>query len=229
MKIFPQKIIVLFDERQSEYSRHISSIIGLIGEDLLSAFFKYFYENKYNTKVTIGDGHPSKKTSKNHRKDLDRWIKVSKKSDSFYFQAEIKNWSAYAFGANSLKWNASKKEVIKSAEKNWNRFNELFNKDKNPSIRKVIFEANNIPDNTSKADALLIYWLPLKNPSNKKLNSFFEYKIQNKKRGEMKKLYIFSRSLFLREYLAKNGNKPLLLEMDETGERMNILHNYLGI
>lgn len=224
IKIYPNEIIKLFDEKKDEYKNHISPIIGLIGEDFLTALFQYYLES-IGRKVEILNGHPTKQLSNRRSKNLDRWILVNdERGKRTLYQTEIKNWTAYSIGGFSL--NADKR-LSKKTNQNWDRFVELLEKE--DKLRKVILKMNRHNDISKqvKIAPLLLYWLPM---FYNKRKCFFEYKIKKPRRSEFNYLYIFSGSSFLREYVQKNGNKPLILKIGNATEvRLRILKDKFHI
>ena len=79
----------MFDTRNSEIKGHITSIIGIVGEDLGAALFKHYYERNHNGKASISDSSPKSGGRKGPR--LDRWIYVAEKQKTIAYQTEIKN------------------------------------------------------------------------------------------------------------------------------------------
>ena len=53
IKLNVQEIINLFDVKKDDVRYDITSVIGVVGEDLGAALFKCYYEEKFGKKVTV--------------------------------------------------------------------------------------------------------------------------------------------------------------------------------
>ena len=142
-KINISEIIELYDMQNRENSKHISSITGLIGEDLLSGLLKhYLCRNEDGVDVKIDESVTPKQKGKNG-KMLDRWILTSKLgvADKCY-QTEIKNWSSHSLSGVKFDFNPEL-----PLDFDTNKSDEIFNKiwDKTYGGRLSLFVSDAIP------------------------------------------------------------------------------------
>src|ERR1700676_5247450 len=133
MKLNVKELLDFFDNKRDDVRHDISSVIGVVGEDLGAALFKRYYEETFGKKVTVSP-FPVLGVIKNGTKKaprLDRWIYVEQSKNKFTtYQTEIKNWSAYAIGARKV---AIDLKIIPAIGLlNWqDRFKNLKRRDKN--------------------------------------------------------------------------------------------------
>ena len=199
MKLNIEELLDFFDNKKDDIRHHISSVIGVVGEDLGAALFKHYYEKTSGKKVTIsllpvlGEIKPG--TKKGPR--LDRWIYIEQSKSKFTaYQAEIKNWSAYAIGARKVGTNPRTIPAIGFL--NWqDRTKFLKDKDKNRE-NKVFYlmkKPVGFPINTI-SEPLIIYWCVL-SEDGKNLNPFFQSFFSKTKSATFKFYYAlsFSRSI----------------------------------
>jgi len=78
-----------FDNKKDDIRHDISSVIGVVGEDLGAALFKRYCEKTLKKKVTISTFQVLSGKMKGPR--LDRWIYVEQSKNKFTtYQTEIK-------------------------------------------------------------------------------------------------------------------------------------------
>ena len=74
MKLNTKELLDFFDNKKDDIRHDISSVIGVVGEDLGAALFKRYYEETFGKKVNISPFPVLSGTMKGPR--LDRWIYV---------------------------------------------------------------------------------------------------------------------------------------------------------
>lgn len=209
IKIKRTDIIELFDVKKEKWKHNITSIIGIVGEDLGAALFKKYYEKTRKNKVIISKCSVLGVTKNKKAPRLDRWIYIKK--SKIAYQTEIKNWSAYAIGGRSID---SDKNIKDIAFENWQERAKSIKKRAMNRENKVLREMkrpNDFPFKKFKPTPLLIYWMVL-SEDGKNLKPLFKPK-------GFKNLYVFSMSNYLRS-IKKKG---LRLDMPDTKERINLL------
>ena len=129
MKLSIKELLDFFDVKKDDIRHDISSVIGVVGEDLGAALFKRYCEETLGKKVTISSFPVVSGKMKGPR--LDRWIYIEQSKNKFTaYQTEIKNWSAYAIGARKV--GTDPKTIPDIGLKNWEeRIKRLQHKDKN--------------------------------------------------------------------------------------------------
>lgn len=224
MKLNIKDLLDFFDNKKDDIRHDISSVIGVVGEDLGAALFKRYYEETSGKKVTISPfpvlGVIESGTKKGPR--LDRWIYVQQSKNKFAaYQTEIKNWSAYAIGARKV--GADPKTIPAIGLLNWkDRINRLQHKDKNGES-KVFYPMKKPIDFPNKAvrNPLIIYWSVL-SKDGKNLNPFFRVSMSIK---GFKELSVFSMSNYLRSV----KKKEIVLNMPSAEKRIKLLKKYFPI
>jgi len=216
MKLNVKELLDFFDNKKDDIRHDISSVIGVVGEDLGAALFKRYYEKTFGEKVIISPSPVVSGTMKGPR--LDRWIYVKHSKNNFTaYQTEIKNWSAYAIGARRV--GADPKTMPAIGLLNWkDRSARLRHRDKN-NENKVFYPMKKPTDLPNKAtiEPLIIYWFVLSN-----LNSLFKVDMHIK---GFKKLNVFSMSNYLRSI----KNKEITLDMPSAEKRIKLLSRYFPI
>jgi hypothetical protein len=224
-KINISEIIELYDMQNRENSKHISSITGLIGEDLLSGLLKhYLCRNEDGVDVKIDESVTPKQKGKNG-KMLDRWILTSKLgvADKCY-QTEIKNWSSHSLSGVKFDFNPEL-----PLDFDTNKSDEIFNKiwDNNageilhPSVNKVLYEMHNKPSEIElNPEPLVCFWMPITFKGIKK--PFFNLNHQNITKKGFKGVSFFSGSIYLRSLLHSDINE-IEIEMPNVIKRMSLI------
>lgn len=220
IKLKVKDIINLFDTKLDDLRHDISSVIGVVGEDLGAALFKRYYEQKFGKKLVISPYSPVSGTMKGPR--LDRWLYAKQSKNKFTaYQTEIKNWSAYAIGARMV--GVDPKAIPAIGLLNWkDRVLRLEHKDKNGE-NKVFYPMKKPSDfpNNAVLEPLIIYWFAL-SKDGKSLDPYFSV---NMPVNGFKKLNVFSMSNYLRSI----KDKELKLDMPSAEKRIAILKKYFPI
>ena len=222
MKLNVKELLDFFDNKKDDIRHDISSVIGVVGEDLGTALFERYYQETLRKKVTISPFPVVSGTMKGPR--LDRWIYVEQSKNKFTaFQTEIKNWSAYAIGARKV--GTDPKTMPAIGLLNWkDRIKRLQHKDINGE-NKVFYPMKKPIDFPNKAnlESLVIYWFVL-SKDGKNLNSFFKV---NMSRKGFRKLNIFSMSNYLRSIEKKE--KEITLDMPSAETRIKLLEKHFPV
>ena len=217
IKIKIADIIELFDVKKKELKNDITSIIGIVGEDLGAALFEKYYKEILNIDVIVSKNYsPLSITTNRKGPRLDRWIYVE--DSKIAYQTEIKNWSAYAIGGRSISPEDNIKDI---ALKNWKERIKSIKENKLNRENKVLCKMkrpDDFPFNKFRPEPLIIYWMVL-SKDGKNLQPFF--KVNIKKNG-FNKLNVFSMSNYLR-YLQSKKIKELKLHMPDAENRINLL------
>jgi len=220
IKLKIKEIINLFDVKKDDVRHDISSVIGVVGEDLGAALFKRYYEETFGKKVLISPYSPVSGTMKGPR--LDRWIYIEQsKNKCMAYQTEIKNWSAYAIGARMV--GVDPKAIPAVALLNWkDRIQRLQHKDKNGE-NKVFFPMKKPIDFPDKAtlEPLIIYWFVLSKDGTN-LDPYFSVGIPI---NGFKKLNVFSMS----NYLRRIKKKEIALNMPSAEKRIRLLRKHFPV
>jgi hypothetical protein len=224
-KIKISEIIELYDLQNKENSKHISSITGLIGEDLLSGLLKhYLCRNENGVDVIIHESVTPKQIGKNG-KMLDRWIlKLKDGKPEVCFQTEIKNWSSHSLSGVKFNLNTENPYDFEIGESD-KIFNKIWDKNNgellDPSVGKVLFEMNNKPNDFNvKVQPLVCFWMPITNNSN--IQPFFTINHENINKKGFDNLSFFSGSIYLRTLL-KDKIEEIEIEMPNVIKRMSLI------
>ncbi|KKQ95682.1 MAG: hypothetical protein UT20_C0024G0011 [Candidatus Levybacteria bacterium GW2011_GWA1_39_11] len=222
IKLNVKEIINLFDVKSDDVRYDITSVIGVVGEDLGAALFKCYYEEKSGKKVTVSPSTVLSKRNPDGTKKgprLDRWIYVQhSKNKSTAYQTEIKNWSAYAIKARKV--GMDNKTIPAVGLLNWkDRIKRLQEREKNGE-NKVFYPMKKPADLPNKAtiEPLIIYWSVL-SKDGRNLDPYFRATMPIK---GFKKLNVFSMSNYLRSI----KKKELTLDMPGAEKRIRHLKKY---
>lgn len=225
MKININKIISFFDEGNGRGSGDVSSIIGLIGEDLNSAVFKYYLESCKH-KVEILDSRVVQGFKGG--KWLDRWIVDH--TDKIIYQCEIKNWSSTAISGRELRLDANdnEKKIVSEYNQVKEIKNNFVNRVKQPTgVTKVLLKMK-VPHEYEQYEVLplVIYWMPVSFSQN--VLDFYSQldvkKINLNLDTNFSILKVFSVSLYLRTL---SGNY-ININLPNFSRRMNLLGDILN-
>lgn len=220
IKLKVKDIINLFDVKKDDVRHDISSVIGVVGEDLGAALFKRYHEETFGKKVIISPYSPVSGTMKGPR--LDRWLYVEQSKNKFTaYQTEIKNWSAYAIGARMV--GIDLKTIPAVALLNWkDRILRLQHKDKNGE-NKVFYPMKKPSDFPDKAilEPLIIYWFVLSKDGTN-VDPYFSVSMNI---NGFKKLNVFSMSNYLRSI----KKDEITLDMPSAEKRIRLLRKYFPI
>src|SRR5689334_7997677 len=101
------RTLKFYDEAIPSSQHHATAINAMAGEDMGAGLFLHYLKQK-NIAAEILPYPCTQGTTSGVR--LDRWILATKNGKKIYYQTEIKNWSAHAFGGKRLMINAQQKE-----------------------------------------------------------------------------------------------------------------------
>ena len=228
-----EELLKFFDEKHGASKGDATAIVAVTGEDLNAACFQHYVESKHGCaavldhRVIPGDGHRGPW--------LDRWIEVQWSDEKkILYQTEIKNWSAFALGGETLKADASPQDVVEYKQRRWER---NWDSGRRPfrerGITKVLVPMKK-PDGYQSLPAkpLLIVWEALgpKEQADKHLFSVsgacdpsFEQPATWPRTQKFDKLWIFSVSSYLRDHLKEKGPK-IQLPMPHAARRIQTLN-----
>jgi len=207
-----------YDEAIPSSVHHATAINAIAGEDLGAGLFSHYLKQK-NFTVQILPDKCTQGTTSGVR--LDRWILAIKNSKKIYYQTEIKNWSAHAFGGRRLKINATPREISAHKIERWNYFwdGETF---RPPKARKV-FTPMRSPEDNCTVEPLICFWDSM-HPNGKR-EPLFSVPLQNE---HFPHIWVFSMSAHLRNLLAA-GIRKINLEMFDTESRIEWLGKMLRV
>ncbi|MFZ4798540.1 MAG: hypothetical protein ACOYMA_13670 [Bacteroidia bacterium] len=221
-----KNIIKFYDEQDRNVSGQVSSITGLIGEDLGAGLIQHYFKALHRNCIIYNDS-PTEGTKKG--KWLDRWIKVKNTNESnyTYYQTEIKNWSSHSIGGKKIALSASLLELNAYAKA---RFDEQWNYTadtlKNDNVSKVLKEMKKHPGilEDDEIKPLICFWYPIFHQDNiNPIDELFEVGCSLTK---FRKVTFFSMSTYLRKLLAK-GTTEIQIEAPNIEARQIILKDLL--
>lgn len=218
------RVLEFYDERVLPSHHHATAINAIAGEDMGAGLFLHYLKEK-NIAAEILPYRCTQGTTSGVR--LDKWIRVTKNNKKIYYQTEIKNWSAHAFGGKRLMINAMQNEISDHKMERWNKFwDGKTLRDLN--ARKVLTlmklpEGINKLSEKRKIEPLICFWDSM-HPYGKK-EPFFSVEIKNK---SFSRLWVFSMSAYLRNMLS-SGEKKIMIEMPDTEVRVQWLKTMFGI
>lgn len=220
MKINIDNLLGLFDGDIYSEKGDISSIIGLLGEDLNSAVFKKYLEDK-GKDIKILDLPVTQGFKKS--KWLDRWIVNN--TDKIIYQCEIKNWASTAIGGKKLSNKASFEEICSVSE--YNRMRQMktsFDPElDHPNGVSKVLDKMKVPEDYSKYKLrpLIIYWHPISFNLEDLSNPYSVLDIDGV--GDFSSLESFSVSLYLRTL-----NKDIIdIKLKNLDRRLQLLGNII--
>jgi hypothetical protein len=203
------RTLQFYDEAILSSLHHATAINAVAGEDLGAGLFSHYLKQK-NFAVRILPDKCTQGTTSGVR--LDRWILAVMNGKKIYFQTEIKNWSAHAFGGRRLKIDASPREISAHKIERWNYFwdGQTF---RPPQARKVLTPMKLLEENCT-VRPLICFWDAM-HPKGKR-DPLFSVPLLNER---FPAIWVFSMSAHLRNLLSA-GVKKLSLEMIDTESRI---------
>jgi len=211
-------ILEFYDEKIQSSLHHATAINAIAGEDIGAGLFLHYLKQK-NIAAEVLPNICTQGTTSGVR--LDRWILATKNGKKIYYQTEIKNWSAHAFGGKRLKINATQKEISNHKIERWNYFwdGKTF---REPKARKVLTPMK-LLENNCKVEPLIIFWDSMH--PNGKSEPLFSATLQNQ---HFSQVWVFSMSAHLRNVLS-SGMKKINLEMTDTESRIEWLNKMFRV
>lgn len=235
MKLLLEKLITFLDDPKKGDNRHSSAITLVIGEDLNAAAFAHYLERDGIWEATVSADSTTPGTKSGKR--LDRWIQARNKNtgEHVLYQCEIKNWAASAIGGHRLPVDCSEEEAKQAAAHYWKGQLKTFQSAVHPNNVTKVFTPMRLPEQyaESKAQPLLIYWMPVSNSTDADPEPFFQIPVRDLGlpdtfvRAPFETLSIFSVSLYLRRLL-KGGTEMLVLDMPNAERRVQVLEEISG-
>ncbi|MFN3491093.1 MAG: hypothetical protein ACK40V_02640 [Anaerolineales bacterium] len=218
------RTLEFYDEKISSSLHHATAINAIAGEDIGAGLFLHYLKQKN----IVGEILPylcTQGTTSGVR--LDKWICATKNGKKIYYQTEIKNWSAHAFGGKRLMINASQNEISRHKIERWNKFWDGKTLT-DPQARKVL-TLMKLPEKVRRLsenltiEPLICFWDSM-HPYGKK-EPFFFVDVKNK---NFSRLGVFSMSAYLRNILS-SGEKTITIEMYDTEARIDWLKKMFRI
>jgi hypothetical protein len=195
-----EDILNFYDDQNPLDKRQVSSITGLVGEDLGAGLIKHYFESSGNEVLILPDP-PSelKEIEKKKAKKLDRWIKVKFDNKTTFYQTEIKNWSSHSVGGKKLSVKCTEEQLVEFAREKFAK--QWSNTDNTLSSEYVLKVLNQMKSptgyNGEDISPLICYWFPILPKSITKSTAFYEMYCGK----TCKTIYFFSMSIYLRELL----------------------------
>jgi len=212
MEVDIVRALAFYDEAVPSSQHHATAINAVAGEDMGAGLFLHYLTQK-NISAKILPDKCTQGTKSGVR--LDRWILAVKNGKKIYYQTEIKNWSAHAFGGKRLKINATQKEIYNHKIERWGKFWDGKTL-RDPQARKVLVPMKP-PENNCRVEPLICFWDSM-HPKGKN-EPLFSVPLQDK---NFSKIWVFSMSAHLRNMLT-SGMKTIPLEMVDTESRIGWL------
>ncbi len=227
MKIRRKAILDFYDGKpvwDSELGSPVTSITGLIGENLVLGLLSHYFESRKKRTVKIcyrckPNGNPGRR--------LDAWVTVGITRPKHY-QVEVKNWCAHAVGGKPKK----EEPIISWAKRN---LEEFLTQQRNSEAVWKVLGSMEPPAQYPQAAAipLLAFWAPVALPKAKEpLPCFFKCKtkayeewIPEPLQNRHKRFFVFSASLCLRS-LKKH---EIELSMPRVEDRLKRLKDMIEI
>jgi hypothetical protein len=212
------EILKFYDEKIQTSLHHATAVNAVAGEDLGAGLFVYYLKQKNIIANILRDGC-TQKTKSGVR--IDRWILAIENGKRVYYQTEIKNWSAHAFGGKPLMINATQKEISEHKIERWNYFwdGKTF---RPPQARKVLIPMKLREDNCT-VEPLICFWDAM-HPNGRR-EPLFSVPLHNE---HFSHLWVFSMSAHLRNLLAA-GTRKINIEMIDTESRIEWLGKMLRV
>lgn len=201
---------------------HVSAITGLMGEDLVLGLLLEYLRSPQPS------GNPSPKVQvvsytcsiDNSRQKLDAWITTDHQGAEWAVPVEVKNWSTHSLGEakGALGPNASVQDVIREANKRWERFEKVQFKDS--GVTKVTKPARPPSECSAQrvSTPILAFWLPIAPATDTAALAPL-----NRAEIDDKECLVFSASLYLRALKAETVS----IEMPRMRDRLAALGSLL--
>ena len=196
VKINIKDIISFYDDKNPIDSKQVSSITGLVGEDLAAGLLKHYFES-IGKVVIVLDKYPTEKkdSEKKKAKHLDRWIKIATPQETIFYQIEIKSWCSHSFSGKKV----DDKKIVEYAQKmfegQWDYREKTLRHD---YVSKVLKQMKS-PEGYQAEDKimpLVCYWFPVLPQGQTTISPFFCMRSNN---SMFPIIYFFSASIYLRE------------------------------
>jgi hypothetical protein len=212
------RALEFYEEAIPSSQHHATAINAIAGEDMGAGLFLHYLKQK-NINAKILPDRCTQSTKSGVR--LDRWILAIKNGKEIYYQTEIKNWPAHAFGGKRLKITATKKEISVHKIERWNNFWDGKTL-RDPKARKVLTPMKP-PENNCNVKPLICFWDSM-HPNGKR-EPLFSVQLQNQ---QFSYIWVFSMSAYFRNLLS-SGTKKIHLEMLDTETRIEWLNSIFHV
>jgi hypothetical protein len=221
VRVYPGKIQEFFNLKQKNkgLGTHVSSLVGLLGEDLVLGLFLDWLEKNGRAHAEVRSYSCTPGTNRGQR--LDAWVTARDGKRNILYQVEIKNWSANAFEGMIAELGARDCDLVDEAASTLQRY--LTDKKVRKSTLKTL---NNMRPPAELCGyrtiiPLLAVWSPVCREGDKQLAPYFKVpnRFRNKKRFPL--LHVFSATNYLRE----TSRRSFVLSMPRVRERMVLLES----
>ncbi|MES2069241.1 MAG: hypothetical protein V4488_02760 [Pseudomonadota bacterium] len=195
--------------------RHSNSIKTLAGEEVAIALLIKFLDTRGLQPKLLDTACTTKGAW------LDAWLSIQENCEEIHFQVEVKTWSFHGYaGGDELRVDCGIDELVDFKKKEWKRYwNDDTRRFKDPKVDKVLKRMNSTYQGEIRPLACL--WAAV-HPDGKDDECFV---IQNVADEHFKKLWVFSVSSYLRNYLKDKRNPGYIkLALPDTAERIDILN-----
>ena len=208
-------LLDFYDDRVPESVGHASAINAVLGEDLAIGLVTDYFRRR-GSEARLVSRTCTQGTQKGVR--LDAWLEVSSTEGVFYYQAEIKNWSAHAIGGRVAPKDQSETEMHAYRINRWlNQFDPKLRTLKQAKAQKVL-----TPMKPEESDwvvrPLIIFWDSM-HPAGENI-PLFDVEISN---SDFDRLWVFSMSSYVRSLLTNKIAQVEIL-MPEFSSRLHWLH-----
>jgi hypothetical protein len=206
-------LLGFYDDPDKSLSGHISSITGVLGEDLGAGLIVDYFEQQ-GLKVKVLDKSVTPGTNKGHR--LDRWICVAHPNQPVTYQVEIKNWGALAIGGRRLTIDAGESVLRTHRLERWSKEwdGRTFRKD---SVRKVLVPMRS-PIANIRVEPMVCFWDAM-HPTGA-ADPLFKVKVIEAE--HFPHVWIFSMSSYVRKLLTE-GREEIVIDAKATSLRFELL------
>lgn len=223
LRIRVRDLLAFFDTKPEGSATHVSSLVGIIGEDLGAALFcEHLVRAGLGTaRVLARAPTPGTRTGKR----LDRWFLVQWKGGSkTLFQAEIKNWSAQAIGGRVLPVDPSEEDHVAFRKNRWdNQWDTDNGCFRHENVGKVLGRMR-LPkglDPDLRIEPLAIFWFAIHPTGGPEV--LYEHPAPCG--CEFERVWFFSMSAFLRSL----PNDALELDMPNAVARIQWLNSLVEV
>ena len=212
-------LLDFYDDRVPESVGHASAINAVLGEDLAIGLVTDYFRRQGSQARLV-----SKTCTQGTRKGvrLDAWLEVTSTEGIFYYQTEIKNWSAHAIGGRVAPKNQSEAEMKAYRINRWlNQFDPKLETLKQAKAQKVLTPMK--PEESGWiVRPLIIFWDSM-HPAGKNI-PLFDVEVSN---SRFERLWVFSISSYVQQLL-NAGVDEISAGMPESIQRIIWLRKLVG-
>ena len=207
-----RSLLKFYDDPAKINKGHTTAITAVVGEDIGAGLLIDYYLRRGLKAEVLNEGVTQ---GTNIGKRLDRWIVVTRGKHTTYYQVEIKNWGASAFGGRNIAVDASQTKLHEHKIERWSKEwdGRTFIKEQ---VRKVLTPMKS-PVDATEVEPLVCFWDAMQ-PTGK-ANALFSVPLYP---GEFTRVWVFSMSAHLRNLL-KSGEEFVEIEAPAIKDRLLLL------